>query len=131
MEHAWVWVGASVGVVIHSGGRRVLDVRAVREISTTSVVVVDEGGHSMAVSRTTFSATYAGLTIRLVPMTHPLIVAAVTRVRVRKVGKTLTAMADDPRYSMADPDVEDLVASLISLRDQVTKSIADLGGRLP
>jgi hypothetical protein len=131
MEHAWVRVGASVGVVIHSGGRRVLDVRAIREISTTSVVVVDEGGHSMAVSRTTLSATYAGLTIRLVPVTHPLIVAAVTRVRVRKVGKTLTAMADDLRYPMAEPDVEDLVASLISLRDQVTAAIADLGGRLP
>lgn len=131
MEPDWVRVGGLAGAVIHSGHGRVVDVRTIREISATSVVVVDEGGHSMAVSRATLTGTYPGMTVRLVPVTHPLIVAAVARVKVRKVGKTLTAMADDLRYPMAEPDVEDLVASLISLRDQVTVAIADIGGWLP
>lgn len=134
MAHEWVKVGAKVGIIQGNGDRAfVLDIGTI-EVVSARLVKVATVDRWYVVNKETLIDEVGGVyiyNIRIVPVTDPMVVAATVRVQVRKVGRTLVSMADDPRYRMGDLEVADLIAMLVTLKDQVNQEIAELSETLP
>lgn len=134
MAHEWVKVGAKVGIIQGNGdGAFVLDIGTVKVVSArlVKVATVDSWYVLNKEALTDDPKGVNAYAVRIVPVTDPMVAASTVRAQVRKVGRTLVSMADDPRYRMGDLEVADLIAMLVTLKDQVNQEIAELSETLP
>lgn len=130
----WLKPGRQVGIVFnYDGGRQAIDFGRVVRTDRERVAVATVDGDELVFRTRTLAQPWPqppAVAVRVVPLTDEVAVAATVRAAVRKVGSTMVALADDLRFPLGQPELEELITALDGLRTEITRQIAELGGQL-